>query len=72
MANGKNFATHRVLLSKLKRERLRAGLRLKELAAEARISVSRLCEAEQGYGRLTPDQEARRRDAIARATERES
>jgi transcriptional regulator with XRE-family HTH domain len=58
-----------VLLSGLRRERLRAGLRLRDVSNVTRISVSRLSEVERGLVELAPEERERIRSAIAASVE---
>lgn len=53
-----------LLFSNLRRDRMRAGMRLRDVSNETGISVSKLSEAERGLINLTPEEAERVRAAI--------
>jgi transcriptional regulator with XRE-family HTH domain len=53
-----------LLFSNLRRDRMRAGLRLRDVSNETGISVSKLSAAERGLINLTPEEAERVRAAI--------
>jgi transcriptional regulator with XRE-family HTH domain len=58
------------LFSSLRRARLRAGLRLRDVSNETGIAVSTLSECERGLLRLSAEQSRRLKDALAQEAQR--
>jgi len=56
-----------IICSRLRRDRLQAGLRLRDVSNGSGVAVSKLSEAERGLVRLSPEEAIRVRAAIPRS-----